>query len=39
VRDMCIPFAPGLASEQGEGVDGDVPRISEWKDLCLLLGR
>ena len=39
VRDMNIPFAPGVASEQAVGVDGGVPRISEWNELCALLGK
>jgi putative hydrolase of the HAD superfamily len=39
VRDRNIPFAPGVASEQIEGPDGDVPRISTWSELLLLLDK
>ncbi|MGA7874860.1 MAG: hypothetical protein WCA08_04295, partial [Desulfoferrobacter sp.] len=37
VRDRKIPFAPGVASEQLENVDGEVPRISSWQELLVLL--
>lgn len=37
VRDRNIPFAPGVASEQLKNVDGDIPRISSWQDLLVLL--
>jgi len=36
VRDRQIPFAPGVASEQAANVDGDVPRISSWRELLLM---
>jgi len=37
VRDRKIPFAPGVASEQLADIDGEVPRISSWPELLVLL--
>jgi len=36
VRDRNIAFAPGVASEQTDEVDGEVPRISSWDELIEL---
>jgi len=38
VRDRNIAFAPGVASEQAHGVNGEVPRISSWEELLGLFG-
>lgn len=37
-RDRNIAFAPGVASEQADGVTGEVPRISSWRELMGLFG-
>lgn len=38
VRDLEIPFAPGIASSTRGHAEADVPIISNWNDLFLLLG-
>lgn len=38
VRDRNIAFAPGVASEQAAGVNGEVPRISSWEELLGMFG-
>lgn len=37
VRDRSIPLAPGVASDQLDGPECRVPRISSWEDLLGLL--